>query len=282
MSLVENQYKIGDVLFGQGTPIRVSKFEPGGYDVNIRDRNVDLTDEVAFGFDSYTPQPIAFEMSVIDNYDMRFGPNIVMAGWKSGPQYLEQLKKEWRADPVRRVWSSMKSLEYKKNGNERVVFGRPRKFTEVKTGRGAEFIPVVAEFLPCDTFSYSNEMFGSQATIGLDGTIARSGGEGETWIQFLIQGPINQPRIVVDGFWEVQVDVNLASGKVLEINSSPWQRRVIDSDSNNLSAKLIGDSAYLGDMKLPPGETVTFSISGSGTSSETKCVATWREAYLAY
>lgn len=281
MSLRENQFKIGDVLFGAGTPIRVSTFEPGGYDVNVRDRNVDMTDETAFGFDSFSPSPIAFEMSVIDNYDMRYGPSVKVHGWKSGPEYLEELKREWRADRVRSVWSAMKELQYKKNGCERVLFGRPRKFTEIKTSRGGEFIPVVAEFLPCDTFSYSNELFSEVASVGLPGTISRSGGEGDTWIQVLIQGPINQPRVKV-GDWEFTVGVDLAAGKVIEVNSSPWQRRAIDSDSNNLSAKLIGDSAYLGDMKLHPNETVTLEVFGTGTDANTKCVATWREAYLAY
>lgn len=227
-ALRENQYKLGDVLFGSGTPIRVTTFEPGGYDVNVRDRNVDMTDETAFGFDTFSPQPITFEMSVIDNYDILLGPNVRASGWQFGPEYLEEFKQEWRADPVRRVWSSLKPLFYKKNGVERVVYGRPRKFTEVKTARGAEFIPIVAEFMPCDTLSYSSELFSAQCTPSNIGSIKRGEGRGDAWVQFLIEGPISQPRVVVGGQWEFLINVTLPAGKVIEVNSSPWQRRAID------------------------------------------------------
>lgn len=282
VTLRENQYQIGDMLFGDGTPVRVTAFEPQGYDVNVRDRNLDLSDEVSFGFDSMTPKPIAFEMAVLDNYVMALGPGNIPAGWQSGMDILEQLKFEWRSDRERKVWNSLKPLRYKRNGPARIIYGRPRKFTENKTRLGGEFIPVVAEFMPVDTMSYSDQEFGTLAKIGTPGSLVRTAGDGITWIQFLIEGPITKPKIMVSGLWEIELDVTLAAGKVIEVNSAPWQRRVIDSDSNYLSAKLIGDSVYLSDMFVPPGTTATVSLIGTGTSGATQCVATWRNAYLAY
>lgn len=282
VTLRENQYQIGDMLFGDGTPVRVTAFEPQGYDVNVRDRNLDLSDEVSFGFDSMTPKPIAFEMAVLDNYVMALGPGNIPAGWQSGMDILEQLKFEWRSDRERKVWNSLKPLRYKRNGPARIIYGRPRKFTENKTRLGGEFIPVVAEFMPADTISYSDELFSSVAGANESGTISRTGGGGPTWVQILIAGPVENPKVVFDGLWEVEVLHSIGPGQVLEINSNPWQRRVVDSESNYLSARLIGESAYLSDMVLPPESATAFEFTGSGTTSETACVVAWREAYLAY
>lgn len=281
MTLRENQYQIGDVLFGNGTPIRVSTFQPGGYEVTPNDRNMEKSDELSFGFDMLTPQPIAFEMSVIDNFDINRGPDYAVPGWESGPELLERLGKEWRADSIRKTWNSQKSITYKKNGPEKVIFGRPRKMTVTPGRKGGEFIPVVAEFMPVDTLAYSSQMFSAFAGNGQTSHIVRQGGGARTWVQILIAGPATNPKVVI-GDWQVEIQSSIAVSQLIEVNSYPWQRRVIDSTGQYLSAKLIGDSAYMDEMRIPPNETTDFTFTCTGATGTTQCYVFWREAYLNY
>lgn len=285
--LREGQYKIGDLLMGPGTPIKISDFAPGGYEVNNMDQKVSFSDEVTFGFDSLTPSPMSFELAIIDNFDIWRGPEHLVPGYPSGAEMVEQLTAEWRADAQRKVWNSVKPLEYKKNGPQKIVFGRPRKITVIKTRLGGEFIPAVLDFQPADPLTYGAienvqdvaPSVGGATTISINRT---GGGRAPTWFRGLITGPINKPKIYVGGQWVAEIDVNLAAGKVLEVNSYPWQRRIVDSDSNSHSAKLLGD-VYMDEMKIPPLTTTTVGLSGaSGTTSATKLSVFWREAYYSY
>lgn len=283
MILRENQYQIGDVVFGNGTPIRVSSFSPGGYEVVANDTPRERADEISFGRDSLSPQPIVFEMSVIDNFNIAFGPNFRVDGWPSGPELLERLGSEWRASETRQNWNAQKALHYRKNGIQKVIFGRPRKMT-VTTGKlGGEFIPVVADFMPVDTLAYSSDLISRFVARDVDLAITRpsSGGKGDSWIEAYVDGPIVNPTIDF-GIWKAQFNYTVAAGETIELNSTPWLRRVVSSNGQYLSARLIGDSAYLDEMKIPPSTTTTARLTGTGTSGATRLTVAYREAYLNY
>ena len=280
--LREGQFQIGDLIMGPGTPIRIVDFSPGGYDVKASDVDIAFSDEVQFGLDSIKPAPITFELGILDNFNIWKGPEYLIPGYPSGHDLVEQLTREWRGDTERRVWNSMKSLHYKKNGPQKVIYGRPRKFTAQKTRLGGEFIPVVMEYQPGDSYAYLDEDWGVAVAPTAAGTtptsLTRTGGGANAWFKALIVGPITNPKIKIGNLWEAQIMMTLAAGKVLEVNAAPWQRRIVDSDSNTWSAKLIG--AYLDEMKLPPNTTVNVGLSGTGTTAATNAVYQWREAYF--
>ncbi|UVK63111.1 minor tail protein [Gordonia phage Alyssamiracle] len=284
--LQEGQYKLGDLVFGAGTPIQITKFEPQGFDANINDLPKEQVDEVSFGFDSYSPKPVAIEGGILNQFDVFRGPGHLLPGGISGQDLQEMFFKEWRADEVRRVWNAMKPLHYKKGGPQKILFGRPRKINMIPARRGADFIPFVAEYMPADVLAYSYEEHStpevSPTTAGTKPhSLTRFEGTADAWFRAVITGPANQPTIEF-GNWMVKVDHNLGAGKLLEINAQPWLRRVINSDSLNLSAKLIDDSAYLNEMKIPPKATTNWGFSCTGSTSATKCFITWRDAYVSY
>lgn len=282
--LREGQYQIGSLIMGPGTPIHISDFAPGGYEVNNMDQKVAFSDEVMFGFDSVTPSPMSFELAIMDNFNIWHGPDVLVPGYPSGASLVEHLSAEWRADAERKNWNSMKPLEFKKNGPQKIVYGRPRKITVIKTRKGGEFIPAILDFQPADALTYGVEKTQVIAPSAVGTTplaINRVDGRAPTWFRCLITGPINKPRIKVGSLWEAEIDVNLAAGKVLEVNAYPWQRRIVDSDSNSHSARLTG-SVYMDEMKIPPVATTGIGLSGGSTTGATKMTVFWREAYFSY
>ncbi len=287
--LREGQYEMGGIIMGEGTPIRVSTFEPQGYEVTTNDQDVNQSDEMRFGYDYIKPAPMGFEVAVLDNYDIFRGPDFLLPGMRRGIDIVEDLAYEWRGDGVRKAWNRQTYISYKKNGPQKRVYGRPRKFNVIKTRKGGEYIPIVMEFQPVDANLYSDEEFGIICSPSAAGTTPATlvrpsnGGRADTWLRVLLVGPITSPIIKIGNLYTIEMPgYTLGAGKVLEINAYPWERRVIDSDSNTVAARLAGNSAYLNEMKLPPRTSIPVGLSGTGTSQATYMAVLWREAYLAY
>lgn len=286
IELEEGQFKIGDMLFGAGTDIKVSTFKKESYEVQTADLPVARSDEIRFGRDSFTATAITFEMSVIDNYSIFEGPEVAVGDY-SGSELQEMLATEWRADRERRVWNSQKPLYYCKRGIQKVVYGRPRKFTPGFDRYGSEFIPIVAEYQPVDPLSYDANEKGVTVPVTADGVMpgkmTRIGGNVGAWCRFILNGPINVPVIELGNGQKITVNYNLPSGVVLEVSSYPWERRVVTSTGYTLAAYLINDSPYLDEISLPPNSTTTFGLHESGATkvanANTNLIALYREAY---
>ncbi|QXO13682.1 minor tail protein [Gordonia phage DumpTruck] len=282
--LKEGQYKIGNLLMGAGTPIQVTKFEPQGYDANVNDLPRDRVDEVSFGQDSYAPKPIALEGAVLNLYDVFRGPDYPISGQVPSHRLMDQLFAEWRADDVRRTWGNTKPLHYKKAGPQKIIYGRPRKINRIKAPKGSDFIPFVMEYMPMDLLEYSYEEHSMTVNPNAAGAkpnvLVRNEGEAPSWFRAVITGPATNIKILFGNLWEIDLAVTLAAGKLLEISAQPWLRRVVDSDSFNWSAKLVGNSAYLDEMRIPPWSSTNWGFSCTGSTSATKCLVTWRDAYF--
>ena len=286
IALKEGQFQIGDLVFGAGTDIRVATFQKESYEVQTMDLPMARSDEIRFGKDSLTPTPITLELGIMDNYSIFEGPKVPMPGQDSASDLQSKFAMEWRADRERRVWNSQKPLYYCKRGIQKVVYGRPRKFTQGWDRYGSEFVPIVAQYQPVDPLSYDANPKQVTAVPGTNMTVNRSNGEIDAWFEAYINGPINKPQITIDYTVNsipitrtITVDYNLPADTVLHISSYPWQRRCIASNGQNLSAFLIGDSPYLDELTLPPNTTSIIKMTGTGTTAATNITVSYREAY---
>lgn len=286
MSLVEGQYQIGSVVFGRNTPYPIQSFDPGGYDVNVGDYQMGEADEVRMTRDFLKPGGMIFNIGVIDNFVL---PHIAFAGTAdtskilAGRRLLDNLSTEWRADAERAQWGVLKPLLCHKDGLTHRVYGRPGKFSHSAKSRMSQEYNVTMEFRRADTLSYSETEYIAivpPTTAGAtNGFIARGVGQASSWVQIIITGPINHPVIKFGSLFTLDVNVNIAAGKFLEINTYPWTRRIIDSDGFNRSPALVGVSPYLSAVKLPANSTTAIGFSGASTTGATAMAVLWREAY---
>lgn len=284
--MIDGQWEIDGYLFGANTQIMVSSVTFEGYDVNNYDFNRENTDEMVMGRDSLKPGTITFEMAALDNYYVSSGLSV--PGFERARGSYDSFTKHWRGDSSRQHWNEYLPLAYKRQGQERLIYGRPRKLTPLPYASRRGNQPFTCQYQTADTFTYSRMEYyedGPVSTLGTRNVPARRDlleGTADTWFAIQIEGPITNPVIEIGADKKITLETTLAAGKQIEISSYPWRRRVINSDSETLSAFLIDDSPYMDELKIPAGEETAFGLSGSGTSGSTLLRVLWREAYYAY
>lgn len=259
-NLSPGQYQLGEdgIKFGRGTIYPVSSVEFQGYNVQAQDSQLIRSDEMQFGIDSFVPGPIIFEMGALDfreipNMASLIGETEYPAG-PMGTNAIHNLAQMWRGDAYRRSWGEMVPLKYcTKDGNVVVVYGRPRKFQTSKSSTHTNFYTVHAEFQRADTLCYDDEESGYEIIQGEDPVMIVPGGQSASWLRIIGYGPLETPVITI-GEQQVVLDIDIGEGEAFEVNSYPWSRRAILSDGTNISAKLIGDTQYLDQLRLFPGQ----------------------------
>lgn len=273
MTLTKGQFQIGDVVFGAGTNIIVTSFQAQSYDVNAQDYQISRSDETRFGFDTFKPTAISINLEVIYNWLLdpfkSTNPNF----WLDKPT-VSDLAMEWRANDVRNSWGAIKPLFFcGRDGVNKMVFGRPGQFTSEKVPHNSTVVKCVAEFRRADTFAYAVDE--DSKLLSGSGTTYRSVGDADSWCRIIINGPATNPAIQI-GDHIVQINTTLALGKVLEINSYPWSRRIVNSDGVNLRNSLSASSVYLDKLKVPMGTSTARIVSGA-----TSGTLYWRNAWSA-
>jgi hypothetical protein len=262
-NLVPGQYQIGETVFGKHTRVKVKDFDEQAYNVDAQDSKLGRSDEILPGIDSFSAQPITFEMEILDNRMLPgvlpyVGSVALPPGFEtSGRDVMLTMAREWRGDDVRKNYGAIKPLYCcSRDGITRVVYGRPRKFHATKLSDKAEAWTVQAEYFRNDTLSYTDEEDGVEIMKGAAPTnIKRTGGDSATWYRIVGYGPLTDPIITI-GEDQVQLDITLAEGESFEVSSYPWRRRAMDSKRRNLSGLMIGDSQYLDRLMLPYNKNV--------------------------
>lgn len=277
---VEATYQIGDLVFGGSTMYQIQSIEVTGYTTNVGDLPLPRSDELRFRKDYIQPGTILFTLGIVDNYNL----DGTEGAHVPGDVLLENLMKEWRADDVRKIWGYTKPLTYRRVGTNRRVYGRPRDIAATPRRMRPGWYDVTLSYQRADSLVYDDavsetEVVAPGGTAIIDRT--GQGGGAPTWMTITVVGPINDPVITI-GSQVISIDHNLAAGKVIQVNSFPWERRAIDSDGNNLSPKLIAASPYLDELILQPNADITVGLAGSATSGATGMVVSWREAYHAF
>lgn len=285
--LNEGQWKIGSMIIGKGTQCEITAVEPVSYGIVPGDYSIPMSDEIRFRKDFLQPGVINITVSIMDNYmldNMYDGGPIPEFVGADG--LMEQLLKEWRADEVRNIWGYTKPLTYKKIGQVRRVYGRPRDIAAPPRRMRPGWYDVTLAYQRADTLSYSEAVYGlagipktAYGTPG--GTVTRADGEAPTWFDMFITGPIANPAITL-GPYVIDLNYTLAAGEIAQISSYPWDRRAVSSAGYNLTSKLINQSPYLSDLRFPAGASYSVGLHENGTpvaTSATELAVTWREAY---
>lgn len=275
------QYQLGDLVFGAHTQYPVLGVKPQSYTVKDQDFQVPLADETRMGQDTLQGTPITFTIGVKDNAPVRYIAGSLPADLVlKSSRLLTALQKEWKADDVRKQWGELKPLIFCDGyGSTRRIYGRPRKFDYTRKTQTSQFHKVTAEYARIDTLSYDDiETVVSLVNDAEPVYYTRAGGDAQAWYRILLYGPMYNPVIDV-GVDNFIFNGDILAGDFVEISSYPWQRRVISNHGINLRTKLIGNTKYLDQPKLPPNTSIPMSWSATLTGVDSKCLVVWRDAY---
>lgn len=275
------QFQLGDLVFGQHTKYPVVGVNIATYNVNNQDFQIPLSDETRMGQDTLQAGPITFTMGVYDNAPMGYGYNTLPDDLiLKSSKLLTALQREWKADEVRHKYGELKPLIYCDGyGVVRRMYGRPRKFTYTRKRPGSQFHKVTAEYARIDTLTYTDAEFAAELINGADPVgYTRDGGDAASWYRVLLVGPQTNPLVTV-GNDQIQLQITLAEEMVVEVNSYPWERRIIDANNVNWRTSLIGNSKYLDQLTIPADTSVPMSWVATSTNVNSGCVVLWRDAY---
>ena len=281
MALRPFQFQLGSTVFGRHTIYPVAGVDIQTYNVQAQDFAVVRSDEIRMGVDTFAAGPILFDMGVIDNAPLPGVPSGILPAdlGAQGSAALTKLQKEWKAEEVKGVWGELKPLLVcGADGNTRRIYGRPRKFTYSRKSPKSQFFRVTAEYARIDTKSYDD--IETLLYVGTtDRQFSRLTGDADSWFRVLFTGPMSQPKLILNGEEIIHLDLTIAAGTIVEVNSYPWSRRVIDSKSMNWRTKLIGNTKYLDQLVLEPTTDYTIRYEATGTTADSKVALLWRDAH---
>lgn len=267
-NLVPGQYQIGNKVIGRGTTVRMENLDVKPYDQNNQDYQISRSDQVNFGQDTFKPSTIELTFDVINN-SLRPGyEDLIPNFWEEMPK-VRDFAAIWRNDNKRLISGSMVPLYVcGKDGITRVVYGRPGQFTYPKEESYDEFVQCLAEFRRGDTLSYTARE--SVIELGLSADpiyLIREQGDGpDTWLRFLLIGPLVNPVITL-GDKQINLDYTIEAGNAVEISSYPWSRRIVDATGLSLDEHLIGPYQYLDKFKLPYGTPIALKWNSGGANT---------------
>lgn len=285
-TLRPHQFAIGDLVFGKYTPYQVENIDIQSYNVNAMDFQVNRSDEVRMGIDTLQAGPIVFTLNVLlnkqhENVAALTGGRIPAGIKAEHDALLTRLQTEWKADDVRSSWGEMKPIYFcDGNGKTKRIYGRPRKFQYSARRQNSQIQKVQAEFQRADTLAHDNvETYVELHKNANPVYVGRAGGDAPCWMRILLYGPIEHPTITI-GNEQIELDEAIAADTVVEISSYPWMRRAINSDNENLRAKLIGKTQYLDQMRLPVGAYVPMRWSDQANATWTSIPGSgWTDRY---
>ena len=277
-----------DYTFGTGACEVFNLTAPDLGDIGLRVADADnpRTDGLSFGTDYRSGRTITFDLGVQGGTetDVR--------------RSMQALASVWRGDAVRSTPGAMAELHSKYRGEERVAFGRPRRFAPILKEAKAGLGTATADFQAADDLFYSAvEHVASVALVpapggGLIAPLAtplattessdRSvgltvTGELPTWPVITIDGPITNPEVEIVGLWRMTFNTTVAYDEVLTIDTRPWAR-TITRNGASAAGTVSPTSSRLSSSSIPPG-TYELALRGSSPSGTPVAHVRWRDAY---
>lgn len=281
MALLEGQYQIGTLVFGNATMFPVSNFDTSGYSVTPGDFQPARSDNLNFGNDYFTPASVSWEMAVLRNKWMPYRAadrgDMTLGQLPGGIRAVDELARQWRADEIRGIYGAVKPIIYRRDGVDRRFYGRPRRFASSARTMKSEWINIVCDYQRADLFTYSEQQYAVVATVPRQlYPLQRFDGNAPAWYELYIQGPITNPIVNING-QETVITTTVAAGQLLVLSSYPWDRRIVRSDGLTMRSQLT--RPYMDEMLMQPGMNGVMLYDGAGTTSATKVTILWREAY---
>lgn len=212
---------------------------------------------------------------------------------------LETLRTAWMAKDIIETPGRMAVLRYKLAGRVRRFYGRPRRWAAPPSNRIlGGYVPITSTFDTADPLYYDDDL--SSTTINFVATSSGGftfpvtfpaatlpdgqregsihvGGKVPTYPVVRFNGPITNPYLLCGSLWRLQLNMTIASGQYVEIDTRPWKLSVLRQGLYSEAGKL-ARRTRLKDIVLKPGPQ---ELSFGGTSAEGTATATvsWRGAY---
>jgi hypothetical protein len=212
---------------------------------------------------------------------------------------LETLRTAWMAKDIIEAPGRMSIIRYKLAGRTRRFYGRPRKWAAPPSNRIlGGYVPITCTFDTTDHLFYDDTA--ESVTIPFvptseggwrfpvrfpaqtlppgqrEGSI-HVGGKVPTYPIIRFNGPITNPYLQLGTQWKVSLNMTIASGSWVEIDTRPWRLSILRNGLYSEAGKL-SRRTWLKDIILKPGPQ---ELAFGGTSAEGTATATvsWRSAY---
>lgn len=288
-ALNDLQYELGDTIFGRDTSYQVEQVQFG--QPNIRTQDVDRAraDSRRFGRDYKSGRTITFDMHVLVD------PSLSLDA-------LDTLWAQWTGDDIRTTPGATTTLRWSRGGRTRRVYGRPREFLPVTGTDKRGWVPVTATFATRGPYFYDDTEqsiivdfappTGSGFTAPFTSPITFTGenpSQGsftidspsplQTPITLRIDGPIIDPRIVIDNDLVIELSVDIASDDYALVD--PIDMTIISKFGQNWAGKLTPESTYLSDLYVGPGQHVAV-LTGTDSTATSSITVSWRTVHASY
>jgi hypothetical protein len=279
-----------DFLFGSRSSTVFNRTSPeiGTPEIQIADNDRPRGDGRAFGVDYYGGQTLAFDLGVRAATDAEVR------------QATAALRHVWRADAVRQTPGAVAELRAYYGGRERVVFGRPRRFSpDYSDATVNNLVSVLADFDCTDDLWYAPEddsvEFGIVPPLGggLEAPLAsplsttrtsdrsqaiRVESEEDVWPVITITGPVANPVVSIGDRVRLEVRVDLNHDEELVIDTRPWHRTALRNGSASVAGSVRG--TRLSQASLPPGR-YEVGLQGLDPTGTARVRVAWRRTYPA-
>lgn len=267
-------------VFNRKTP------EIGTPDVRTSDKDRPRSDGRAFGVDHMGGQTISFDLGVRSTSDAEVR------------EEAATLRRVWRADAVRLAPGAVAELHTTYAGRERVVYGRPRRFSpDYSDASINNTVSVLADFACVDDLFYGPEDESLSFPIvpptggGLIAPLAapltstassdRSQGitvatEMPVWPVVELTGPVVNPVVSI-GPVRFEFRGSLAEDETLTIDTRPWKRSALRNGAS-VAGSLRG--TRLSQAALPAGG-YEVGFGGTDPTGTALLRVTWRPTFSA-
>lgn len=291
-SLRKGQYELDDnFVFGTRSPFAVrNQYLVGSFgvdqgDIQTVDSPIPNEDGTVFGEDFHGGMLVNFEINL----------------WKKGQDALydlAQIQSKWDLPRLRATPNEVTQLRMNKGSRTSVVYGRPRRFKAEYGAVELGWCPITADFQCVDELFYSDEVTVEEVGLAIVPSAGLSfpntapfvitqyaesqfvievGGTEPTWVTQVVQGPISDAELRVDGerWWKLTKPLN--SSDTLSIDPRPWRRLSLLNGTMNWSNAYTPDSMMLRQFKLDPGEHEVV-LFGVDPTLRGKVQLSWRDA----
>lgn len=282
------QFGVPHVPFGQGQTVVVESFDPGVAEMRPQDQNSPVGDYRVFGTDRRTPPTWSWRMYT-DVYN----------AWDAH-EWAQIMEEVWDAEAVRSTPGAVLALRYRRAGEIRRVYGRPRDFTIIPTYSRTGRIDIVANFALAEHTYYADR----EETLPLRLMPTRGQGSGftfpttfplrtqrqpeprlevadvrgrrPTWVDVTFHGPVDDPWVQV-GEYRWGLHGHVASGQSVTMSGKPWAAGIRRSDGT-FAPEMMDATSRLSQLRFRPGRyPVTYG--GWDSTGSSRASLAWRPAY---
>lgn len=245
-------------------------------------------DGLTFGVDYRGGRTVSLEIGVL-------GTSELDAMAKAG-----RFQQAWRGDAVRLIGGSLASLVIRPpTGQNRLIYGRPRRIVVQNTYKGQGFVSIVADFATIDDLFYADADQSTTVTLvppSAGGIIfpltfpmtttqpstrpaaITVDGDLPACPVVTVVGPIVNPTVEVANGWSLALRRTMPAGEQITFDTRPWRRRVTrDSDGASFAGALT-QTSRLSKASLAPGN-YTVALRGTDATGTSYMRFTWRPTY---